>query len=132
MARLTREEIMKRSAALFPIVPIPRRRAKQIINIKRLGTSLISALPIGLGAAVKQLAAEVIYRRRHLKGLRKARKYRERKGMAMHVGCGNNIKDGWVNIDLTPAADLLSMLAKNYRSKTIHSALFTAKVFWNT
>jgi predicted SAM-dependent methyltransferase len=106
MGRFMREEIMERSAALFPIVPTPRRRAKQIINIRRLGASLISALPIGLGGAAKQLAAEVIYRRRHLKGVRKARKYRGRERMAMHLGCGNNIKDGWVNIDLNPQADL--------------------------
>jgi predicted SAM-dependent methyltransferase len=36
----------------------------------------------------------------------KARKYRARYGMKMHLGCGSMHKDGWVNIDLNPAADL--------------------------
>jgi hypothetical protein len=67
---------------------------------------IISALPNGLSSAAKQLATEVIYRKRHLEGLLRARKYRGRHGMAMHFGCGNRIKDGWVNIDLRPEADL--------------------------
>jgi predicted SAM-dependent methyltransferase len=76
------------------------------MNITRLCASLISALPIGLGRATKQLAAEVVYRQRHLKGLVKARKFRGAQGMAMHLGCGAQIKPGWVNIDINPAADL--------------------------
>ena len=74
--------------------------------IKRLGSSLLSALPVGLGATVKQLALELDYRRRHLNGVLKARKYRGRRGMKMHLGCGHRVKDGWVNIDLNSAADL--------------------------
>jgi predicted SAM-dependent methyltransferase len=77
-----------------------------VMNITRLGASLISALPIGLGRATKQLAAEVVFRQRHLKGLIKARKYRGAQGMAMHLGCGAQIKPGWVNVDINPAADL--------------------------
>jgi hypothetical protein len=76
------------------------------MNMTRVGGPLVSALPIGLGSATKQLALEVIYRKRHLAGMLKARKYRGQRGMAMHLGCGNRIKDGWVNIDLNPAADL--------------------------
>jgi predicted SAM-dependent methyltransferase len=77
-----------------------------VMNITRLGASLISALPTGLGRATKQLAAEVVFRQRHLKGLIKARKYRGAQGMAMHLGCGAQIKPGWVNVDINPAADL--------------------------
>lgn len=76
------------------------------MNIRRLGTSLISALPIGLSRAARQLAAEAIDRKRHLKELLKARSYRGRRGMAMHLACGSRIGDGWVNIDLKPEADL--------------------------
>lgn len=76
------------------------------MNLKHLGAPLTAALPVGLRAATKQLAAEVVNRQRHLRGLRKSRKYRGRHGMAMHLGCGSRIKDGWVNVDLTRTADL--------------------------
>src|SRR6266852_5924037 len=75
------------------------------MNLRRLGAPL-TALPVGLRAATEQLAAEVVYRKRRLQGLLKSRKYRGQHSMAMHLGCGSRIKDGWVNIDLTRAADL--------------------------
>jgi predicted SAM-dependent methyltransferase len=77
------------------------------MNIRSLGTSLLSVLPHGLRDASTQLAYEVVYRERHIQGLLKAHKYRGRHGMAMHLGCGNNIRDGWVNVDLNPSADLM-------------------------
>jgi predicted SAM-dependent methyltransferase len=73
---------------------------------RRLGSPLIHALPTGLSDAAEQLAAEAAIRKHHLRGLFKARKYRGQRGMAMHLGCGDRIKEGWVNIDLNPAADL--------------------------
>ena len=76
------------------------------MNVKHLGATVISVMPIGVGSATKQLAVEAVYFTRHLKGKIKARQYRGRHGMAMHLGCGNRIKDGWVNIDLKPTADL--------------------------
>ena len=76
------------------------------MNVKRLGAAIVYAMPIGLGGATKQLAVEAVYLRRHLKGKRKARQYRGQYQMAMHLGCGSRIKEGWVNIDLNPAADL--------------------------
>jgi predicted SAM-dependent methyltransferase len=76
------------------------------MNVKRLGATVICVMPIGLGSATKQLAVEAVYLTRHLKGKFKARQYRGRHGMAMHLGCGNRIKNGWVNIDLEPTADL--------------------------
>jgi predicted SAM-dependent methyltransferase len=76
------------------------------MNIRRLGAPLLRALPAGLREVAEQFAAEVIIRKRHLRGLVKARKYRGRRSMAMHLGSGDKIKEGWVNIDLNPAADL--------------------------
>jgi predicted SAM-dependent methyltransferase len=76
------------------------------MNIRRLGAPLTHALPTGLRDATRQFAEEVFIRKRHLQGLFKARKYRGRYGMAMHLGSGDRIKEGWVNIDLHPAADL--------------------------
>jgi predicted SAM-dependent methyltransferase len=76
------------------------------MNIRRLSAPLIKALPTGLRDATEQVAAEVVIRKRHLRGLFKARKYRGRYNMAMHLGSGDRIKEGWVNIDQNPAADL--------------------------
>lgn len=64
----------------------------EVMNSARLGASLISALPIGLGRATGQLAAEVVYRQRYLKGLIKARKYRGARVWAMHLRCGAKSK----------------------------------------
>jgi predicted SAM-dependent methyltransferase len=76
------------------------------MNVRSLGDSIISALPGGLHDAAVHVAYEMVYRQRHVLGSLKARKYRGRRGMAMHLGCGPNIKEGWVNIDLNPSADL--------------------------
>ena len=72
----------------------------------RLATPLIHVLPAGLRGATRNFADEVVIRKRHLQGVFKARKYRGQYGMAMHLGSGDRIKEGWVNIDLNPAADL--------------------------
>jgi predicted SAM-dependent methyltransferase len=77
------------------------------MSLRSLGNSLLGTLPVGLRDATRHLVDEVVYRERHMQGLLKARKYRARRGMAMHLGCGNNIKDGWVNVDLNPSADLM-------------------------
>ena len=74
--------------------------------LRRLATLVIVRLPIGLREAANQVVLELTFRKRHLAGLRKARKYRGRTGMALHLGCGSEIKEGWVNVDLHPAADL--------------------------
>ena len=49
------------------------------MNIRRLGAPLLRALPAGLREVAEQFAAEVIIRKRHLRGLIKARKYRGRR-----------------------------------------------------
>jgi len=74
--------------------------------MRGLRTSLAQALPAGLREASRALVNELVNRKRHLQGLLKARKYRGRHGMAMHLGSGERVKTGWVNIDLNPAADL--------------------------
>jgi predicted SAM-dependent methyltransferase len=76
------------------------------MNVRELGKSLISVLPVGFRDPVTQLAYELVYRKRHIQGVFKSRQYRGRHGMALHLGCGPNIKSGWVNVDLNSAADL--------------------------
>jgi hypothetical protein len=43
------------------------RTGGKIMNVKRLGATVISAMPIGVGSATKQLAVEAVYLTRHLK-----------------------------------------------------------------
>ena len=38
--------------------------------------------------------------------MRKARRYSNATGLQLHFGCGANVKPGFVNIDLSNAADL--------------------------
>ncbi len=92
------------------------------MNIKRLGNPLIytlfqmtaifetltnvRALPAGLREAADQFRAEAVIRKQHVRGLIKARNYRKRRGMAMQLGSADKVKEGWVNVDLSPAADL--------------------------
>jgi predicted SAM-dependent methyltransferase len=77
------------------------------MNIRSVGNSLLSVLPRGLHDATTHLVYEVVYRERHMLGTLKARRYRGRRGMSMHLGCGNVVKPGWVNIDLNPSADVM-------------------------
>jgi predicted SAM-dependent methyltransferase len=74
--------------------------------MRRLGTPLIHGLPTDLREAAEQLATEVAIRKRHRQGLIKARRYRGRSGIAMQLGGADKSKEGWVNIDLSLAADL--------------------------
>ena len=77
------------------------------MSVRTISNSVLSKLPLGIQEAATHLGYEVVFRERHMRGLFKARKYRGRRGMAMHLGSGNVIKDGWVNIDLTTCADLM-------------------------
>jgi predicted SAM-dependent methyltransferase len=44
--------------------------------------------------------------RRHRIAVRKARKYARANALKLNVGCGDNLKTGWVNIDSSAKADL--------------------------
>src|SRR6185312_17075156 len=66
-----------------------------------------SAFPLGLRRAARQFAAEMVIRKRHLRGIKNARGYRGLNGLAMQLGSADKTKEGWVNIDLSPAADLM-------------------------
>jgi predicted SAM-dependent methyltransferase len=76
------------------------------MSLRKVAAPVLSRLPTGLRDASDSLLAEIANRKRHLWGVFTARKYRGRRGMAMHLGCGAAIKDGWVNIDLNRPADL--------------------------
>lgn len=76
------------------------------MNARSVGTSVFALLPVGLRDAVEHAGREIVYRTRHIAGVIRARKYRGRRGLMLHLGCGPNLKEGWVNVDLNRAADL--------------------------
>ncbi|MFV1958169.1 MAG: methyltransferase domain-containing protein [Planctomycetota bacterium] len=47
------------------------------------------------------LARELRNQRRHRGGMRAARRFRGRRGLELNVGCGSNVREGWVNVDLS-------------------------------
>lgn len=49
----------------------------------------------------------------HVRSKWQARRYRNRRQLKLNFGCGENIKPGWINIDLSSRADLQSDLRKN-------------------
>lgn len=68
-----------------------------MINIK---------ITTGLRTALINLKREIIFAFRHRIGIKIARKYRSQVKLKLNIGCGKKLKEGWVNIDLKPFADL--------------------------
>jgi predicted SAM-dependent methyltransferase len=55
---------------------------------------------------LRNILREYRIMRMHQKGVAKARSLVGQTRLKLHVGCGQNIKPGWVNVDLEWAADL--------------------------
>lgn len=73
---------------------------------KTVDSSLKGSLPVGLYKAIRLLGKEIILYRFHRSGVRKARAYAGKTGLKLNVGCGPNRKEGWINIDLSPGAEI--------------------------
>jgi SAM-dependent methyltransferase len=70
--------------------------------------SLKSTLPHGVRQALAALRTEIWIWRQHRRAVYRARSiYANRTGLKLNVGCGQNYKHGWVNIDLARTADLV-------------------------
>ena len=69
-----------------------------MVMLKRL---VSDRMTLGFKRALGDLSREWTLQRRHLRGSRRAREtYAGKSGLKLHVGCGSNYKQGWVNIDL--------------------------------
>lgn len=73
---------------------------------KQLLYRLTDPLPIGLRNTTRDLFMELGNAWTHAAGVRKARAYRGAKHLKLHLGCGENYKSGWINIDLGKVADV--------------------------
>jgi hypothetical protein len=62
-------------------------------------------LPTGIADAIKHLRNEVRYAYRHQKSYKEARRLFGRIDLRLNVGCGRNIKPGWINIDMEGDAE---------------------------
>ena len=71
--------------------------------IKQLIKSQMSE---GLRSSLRNLLREIEIARKHRKGARRAREFSSRQHLQLHIGCGPVIKNGWVNIDISPQADV--------------------------
>lgn len=71
-----------------------------------IDSSLKRSVPGGLYAALHLVGKEIIQYRWHRAGVRKAGAYVGQTGLKLNIGCGPNRKQGWVNIDLSPAAEV--------------------------
>ena len=65
---------------------------------------IIGATSYSFRAALHNLATEWRIMRAHRRGVRKASSVNL--PCSLHIGCGTNIKPGWVNIDLNKLADI--------------------------
>lgn len=63
-------------------------------------------LPFGLQQALRNLHYELEAAWAHAEGMERARAYATQKGLRLHLGCGPNYKEGWVNVDLGDHVDL--------------------------
>jgi predicted SAM-dependent methyltransferase len=69
-------------------------------------SSLSKSLPVGLYKAIRLLGKEIMLYRLHRAGVKRAKAYAAKSGLKLNIGCGPNRKEGWVNIDLSPEAEL--------------------------
>jgi predicted SAM-dependent methyltransferase len=65
-----------------------------------------SQIPAGLRSSLRNLLREIEIARKHRKGMRRAQKFSGQRHLQLHIGCGPKIKSGWVNIDISPQADI--------------------------
>lgn len=60
----------------------------------------------GFRSSLRHVRYEANAFRKHRKGIRNARKFSGQQHLKLHIGCGSKIKKAWINIDLSPQADI--------------------------
>jgi SAM-dependent methyltransferase len=81
-------------------------RNKTTVRLRRWGV-------LHLAVSIYVLLFELRVLLLHARNKWLARRYRNRRQLRLNFGCGENIKAGWINIDLSSKADLQLDLRKN-------------------
>jgi predicted SAM-dependent methyltransferase len=95
----------------------------------KLKSYLKERMSVGLWRAARDLRRELMIQKLHRKGRRSARKYADAKSLKLNIGCGENLKPGWVNVDLVKGVDLTldmreAIPLSDGSAKTIYSEHF--------
>lgn len=69
---------------------------------------IVNKLPKGF----KVLLRGTMFQMRHYRGVIYAKKYYTCADLKLHLGCGNKLKEGWINIDINKGVDLTLDLRK--------------------
>ena len=67
---------------------------------------LKSRTSAGLRSSIRNVWQEFTILRKHRKGVHLAKKLWGQQHLRLHLGCGPKTKNGWINIDLSPEADI--------------------------
>jgi predicted SAM-dependent methyltransferase len=70
--------------------------------------------PSGFMSTLVAARSEALIRLFHWRGAQRARKFHGCTKLRLHLGCGSNLKPGWINIDLARGADLMLDLRKPF------------------
>jgi len=73
---------------------------------KSVDSFLRRSLPVGLYKVIRLLGKEIMLYRLHRAGVKRAKAYAGKGSLKLNIGCGPNRKEGWINIDLSPGAEL--------------------------
>jgi predicted SAM-dependent methyltransferase len=69
-------------------------------------SSAIKQIPLGLRMSIRNFLQEIRIFYKHRRGIRQTKQFIGIKHLKLHIGCGENIKDGWINIDLSAKAEI--------------------------
>src|SRR5215831_11977164 len=60
----------------------------------------------GLRVSLRHVFTEIEILRKHRQGIRQARNLLGQQHLRLNIGCGRKVKREWINIDLSPHADI--------------------------
>src|SRR5688572_6900627 len=91
-------------SAPTPVAAIMRGRRSMIPAVLRRASR--GRTTYALRTALRDVRSELRISRLHGASVKRARVFRDQTGLKLNLGCGPNLKPGWVNVDLSPEADL--------------------------
>ncbi len=86
----------------IPPLPDGESHTPRLPNLK-----VTTVFPKHVRNAWRQLRVEYGLHRLHQKNVKAAQQYRGKTGQKLQLGCGPRLKEGWINVDLIPQADLM-------------------------